>query len=314
MSYVSPATTTLLGAAPEHFLGMPASQLLGGQHVAALTEMLDSMTRSGVTRAELEVPVEVGDGVKFLQLTATDQARNRLIEGIVLTVRDMSEQRSLERALLDVATRERHRLCGDIHEGLGQQLTGVVLYLKSMVGAVNRGSAIGAAEVESVIGLVNGAIEQVRTLARGLSPLEVVHRSLGSALKVLTEDVGRQSGLVMSLETQINDASVSDLEADHVYRIVQEGLLNAARHSNCHAVVVSVRASTDSLVVAIADDGRGMPEGAGDGGGLGLRMMRYRARLLGATLRVESPPDGGTRLVVAASRRATVDADGRVSA
>ncbi len=314
MSYVSPATQSLLGAEPAHFLGMPAAQLLGGQHAPALTEMLDSLTRSGVARADLEVPVEVGGGVKFLQVTATDQARNRLIEGIVLTVRDMSEQRSLERALLDVATRERHRLCGDIHEGLGQQLTGVVLYLKSMVGAVNRGGGIGAAEVEAVIGLVNGAIEQVRTLARGLSPLEVVHRSLGSALKVLTDDVGRQSGLVVSLETQINDASVSDLEADHVYRIVQEGLLNAARHSGCHAVVVSVRASGDSLVVAIADDGRGMPEGAGDGGGLGLRMMRYRARLLGATLRIESLPGGGTRLVVAASRRAPADAGTGLSA
>ena len=276
--------------------------------------MLESTARSGIARAELEVSVKVGDEIRFLQVTASDQSRNRLIEGIVLTVRDMSEQRSLERALLDVATRERHRLCGDIHEGLGQQLTGVVLYLKSMVGTVNRGGAIGAAEVEAVIGLVNGAIEQVRSLARGLSPLEVVHRSLGSALKVLTDDVARQSGIAVTLDTHINDASLSDLEADHLYRIVQEGLLNAARHSGCHAVAVSVRASADDLVVVIADDGRGIPDGAGEGGGLGLRMMRYRARLLGATLRIESPPGGGARLVITASRRATADAGRRVSA
>ena len=314
ISYVSPATQSLLGADPEHYLGMPATELLGAQHAAALGEMLESTARSGIARAELEVSVKVGDEIRFLQVTASDQSRNRLIEGIVLTVRDMSEQRSLERALLDVATRERHRLCGDIHEGLGQQLTGVVLYLKSMVGTVNRGGAIGAAEVEAVIGLVNGAIEQVRTLARGLSPLEVVHRSLGSALKVLTDDVARQSGIALTLDTHINDASLSDLEADHLYRIVQEGLLNAARHSGCHAVAVSVRASADDLVVVIADDGRGIPDGAGEGGGLGLRMMRYRARLLGATLRIESPPGGGARLVITASRRATADAGRPVSA
>jgi PAS domain S-box-containing protein len=314
MTYLSPATEEILGVRPEQLLGIPVAELLGGQHAAAIEELLETMARRGEARAELEVQAQLGEEVKSLQLIATDQSRNELLEGIVLTVRDMSEQRSLERALLDVATRERHRLCGDIHEGLGQQLTGIVLYLKSMVGAVNRGGRIGAAEVDAVVDLVNGAIEQVRTLARGLSPLEVVHRSLGSALKVLTDDLERQFGFEVTLEARIVDASLTDLEADHLYRIVQEGLLNAARHSGCRAVALSVRVSADDLMVTIEDDGRGMPEAAGDGGGLGLRMMRYRARLLGASLKIETRPAGGARLVIAASRHAGAPGAGGLSA
>lgn len=303
LSFLSPGARALLGQEPADYVGRPAALLMGPTHRPALQELLDAVARGGKPVAEAELPVTVGGVERVLQVTASDQSANGLIEGIVLTARDLTEQRSLERELLDVATRERHRLCGDIHEGLGQQLTGVVLYLRSMAGTASRGGPVAPADVEAVIGLVNGAIEQVRSLARGLSPLEVVHRSLTAALKVLADDVARQFRLEVRLTADIDDRALTDLDADHLYRIVQEALVNAARHGGGQVIEVEVTVTEALLRVVVTDDGKGFANRKSNRDGLGLRMMRYRARHLGATFRVESGEAGGARLVIAASRR-----------
>jgi signal transduction histidine kinase len=162
---------------------------------------------------------------------------------------------------------------------------------------------VQADDVEAVIGLVNGAIEQVRSLARGLSPLEVVHRSLGSALKVLADDVASQFRLEVRLTAEIEDRVLTDLDADHLYRIVQEALVNAARHGGGQLIEVDVRVTQALLRVVVTDDGRGFANRKTNRDGLGLRMMRYRARHLGATVKMEAGEAGGARLVIAASRR-----------
>ena len=303
LSFLSPSARRLIGQDPAALVGRPAVELMGPENQAALQELVDSIEHRGRPVAETELPVVVEGVERMLLVTASDQSRNGLIEGTVLTARDLTEQRSLERELLDVATRERHRLCGDIHEGLGQQLTGVVLYLRSMAGNAKRGGQVQADDVEAVIGLVNGAIEQVRSLARGLSPLEVVHRSLGSALKVLADDVASQFRLEVRLIAEIEDRVLTDLDADHLYRIVQEALVNAARHGGGQLIEVDVRVTQALLRVVVTDDGRGFANRRTNRDGLGLRMMRYRARHLGATVKMEAGEAGGARLVIAASRR-----------
>jgi len=251
---------------------------------------------------ELELCLLVRDERRVVNLTISDESGNRLIGGTVLTVRDLTAQRALESALLDIATRERQRLCGDIHEGLGQQLTGIGLYLTSMNVARSRGRAVTGENLEPVIGLVNAAVDQVRALARGLSPLEVVHRSLESALRALAQEVERQFATRIRLSADIDADVLGDLESDHLYRVIQEAVLNACRHGRASGVDIEVSVRRERIALVVADDGVGLAENALAKDHLGLRMMRYRVQLLGGTVRFESAPGRGTRVVIRATR------------
>lgn len=301
--YVSPAAATLLGRPADGLPGTPATLMFGAEHEAAVAGLLAELGRSADGRAELELLLD--DGERVLHLTASDESRNGLIEGTLLNVRDLSEQRRLERALLDIATRERERLCGDIHEGLGQQLTGISLYLRSLTVAASRSATrqIDASELDPVIKLVNSAIDQVRALARGFSPLEIVHRSLVSALRALATDVEHQFPVQVRLVTDVDPDALSAHEADHLYRIVQEAVVNACRHSQCTSVVIDVTVSRQEIRASVGDDGSGFVAGALEKDHLGVRMMRYRARLLGAALRFDSGAPRGTRVSLVARRR-----------
>ena len=302
LRFVSPASLVMLGRTPESLFGTSVERMFGAEHELGVREVLAQVAAPRAP-AELELRLIVDAQPRVVQLTVSDESRNSLIEGSVLTVRDVTELRGLEGALLDIATSERQRLCGDIHEGLGQHLTGIGLYLQSINLSRGRGAAAGPESLDKVIELVNAAVDQVRALARGLSPLEVVHRSLESALRVLAADVQRQFGIPMRLTADIDGASLTDLEADHLYRIVQEAVLNACRHGRGTAVDVNVRVREAQLTLVVADDGIGIAEGALDKGGLGLKMMRYRVQLLGGTVRIESAAGAGTRVSIGARRQ-----------
>jgi len=302
LSYVSPASLGMLGRTPESLTGTSVERMFGAEHELTVREYLDQSTAAR-PQVELELRLLVAGRPRVVQLTVSDESRNSLIEGSVLTVHDVTELRGLEGALLDIATSERQRLCGDIHEGLGQQLTGIGLYLQSINVARGRARRADPESLDKVIDLVNTAVDQVRALARGLSPLEVVHRSLESALRVLASDIERQFGIPMRLTADIDGTCLTDQEADHLYRVVQEGVLNACRHGRCTAVDVEVRVGPAQFKLVISDDGVGIGDGAFDKDGLGVKMMRYRVQLLGGTVRFESARGRGTRVIIGAHRQ-----------
>ena len=305
LRYVSPACLKVLGCAPQALAGTPVELMFGSDHGAAVRDFLAGTSSAGRLRpaGELELRILVDGAERVVNVTASDESANRLIEGTVLTVRDLTAQRALESTLLDIATRERQRLCGDIHEGLGQQLTGIGLYLKSMNVARSRSPSAAPESLDPVIFLVNSAVDQVRTLARGLSPLEVVHRSLESALRALAADIERQFSIEMRLRADIDADVLGDLEADHLYRIVHEAVLNACRHGRGSVVDVELRVQAAQISLVVTDDGEGLADGALEKDHLGLRMMRYRVQLLGGTVRLEGIAGGGTRLSVHARRQ-----------
>lgn len=304
--YLSPAAERLLGRQPDALVGRPARTLFGEEHSDTVDEFLTELAARPSRRGELELPLVVDGETRIVHLTASDESGNGRIEGIVLNVRDLTEQRDLERALLDIATRERERLCGDIHEGLGQQLTGIGLYLRSLSNAGIREGAgrLDPASLDPVIKLVSDAVDQIRALARGFSPLEVVHRSFVSALRALAADAERQFPVGVRIDSDIDATAITDAEADHLYRIIQEAVLNACRHAACRNVTVRATVQPAQIAVEIRDDGVGLTAGALEKDRLGLRMMRYRAQLLGATIRFESAPGGGTAVSLIARRRA----------
>ena len=106
------------------------------------------------------------------------------------------------------------------------------------------------------------------------------------------------SQIRLHIDPEFDDRVIGDFAADHLYRIVQEAVVNALRHSGGTQIDIAMSAARGTLLLSIADDGKGIGEVAPEHDGLGLRLMEYRARIVGATLRTAGPTDFGTRIEI----------------
>ena len=210
---------------------------------------------------------------------------------------EIADPHSLERELIEMANREQHRIGNDLHDGLGQDLTGIALMLRAIGAQVRREGSEACTDIEEVIGLINAAIESTRSLARGLSPVSAEHDGLTAALQALAARATERYGIPVTFEAHVAEPLPTDeTAATHVYRIAQEALTNAMRHSNATEVSILLTASGGELELEVTDNGRGFSLAAGDvspsdevpagagSNGLGLRIMRYRAQMLGGNL------------------------------
>ena len=219
--------------------------------------------------------------------------------GVTLRSFDVTDLRRLEREVIDVASRERQRLSGDLHEGLGQELTGISLLLRGLERAIQRGQPNARELAADVVTHISRTIDLTREIARGLSPVRIERGSLSAALERLAIEAGRRLRLEIVAHSDPADIVVSDAAADHLYRIVYEAITNAARHSGCTRIEIELRLDAGVLEVSVTDDGSGLGGDRAAADGLGLKMMAYRARLLGGAFRLEPGPCAGTRVTVA---------------
>jgi signal transduction histidine kinase len=150
--------------------------------------------------------------------------------------------------------------------------------------------------VEEVIGLVNNAIENTRTLARGLSPMASGGGRLGGAIQALAARISERFGVEVDCHLNFEEPlRVSETAAAHVYRIVQEALTNVVRHSGATEVSVSLDTVDGELHLRVDDNGRGFTATPPDRPeGLGLKIMRYRAQMIGGDLTIEAGNSGAS--------------------
>jgi signal transduction histidine kinase len=221
------------------------------------------------------------------------------VVGQLAVTRDVTESRRLSRSMIEAADLEQRRIGHDLHDGLGQDLTGVALMLKGLQGQLDRPKEAISADIEEIVRLVGKAQQGTRALARGLSPVALEQGGLEQALRQLVARAREQGRLRVRLTLCADVAEgLEPTTAIQLYRIAQEAFTNALRHAGATRLDVSLLDTRQGLRLRIADDGRGLPPGADEGEGLGLRTMAYRARLIGATLDIAPRPQGGTAIVV----------------
>jgi PAS domain S-box-containing protein len=211
---------------------------------------------------------------------------------------DISEQKQLERQMVQVATRVQQRIGGDLHDGLGQQLAGIAMMLQGLGRrAAQSGTPALREEVDGIVTLVNAAISSTRSLARGLSPVRPSREGLVEGFEELVNQVHERYRIRVSLDLQLPERLPLDEDAaTNLYRIAQEGVLNAARHADAENIKLRLRVAGPDVELLVSDDGRGFDPLQLSRGGMGLRIMRFRAQLLGGYLSVESRPGAGTTL------------------
>ena len=227
------------------------------------------------------------------------------------TAIDVSERKSLERELTEIAGRERDRIGRDLHDGLGQGLTGISLLLHAFAKRERAVRPENADEVERIAGLVSEAIADVRLLAQGLSPVAIVGGDLALALRSLTRSAAARSGIRIGLTAQPGAAfGLSEDSANQLYRIAQEAVTNAIRHSAATRIRIALSARDGGVRLTVSDNGRGFTPRAPTAAGLGLRIMAYRARAIGGQMSFAAPRPSGTRLVVRCPCSAPAALDG----
>jgi signal transduction histidine kinase len=206
------------------------------------------------------------------------------------------EHERLQLEVISLPQREQQHFGRELHDGLGQQLTGLGLLARSLMQRITGVEQRERDMLEQLVTGIEQALAEVRTLSRGLVPVQTDALGLVSALEELAARVARQSGIKVELVHE-NPILISDNEtATHVYRIVQEAMNNAVKHAKANRITLILEASDKEAVIEVRDNGQGLPCDARKGEGLGLRTMFHRCNLFGGSLDVSTHEEGGTRV------------------
>jgi PAS domain S-box-containing protein len=304
---------TLLAKTRDKCIGQPFHRFLGDIAQESFWKMLEEARTGGMDRQSEELDLQRNDGRGPIRVRL-ELSHDAVNDSCRVMMSDITEARRLEQALLNAGHREQLRLGADLHDGLGQELTGLSLRLAAMVRSAELGAQPRTAELSGCHDAVVQALATCRALARGMSPLAVYQGGIRQALQDLAEHSRHPSG--PDVELSISESADNSLpmgHCDHIYRIVQEGLSNARRHSGAKRIDIGFRVDPRRITLTISDDGCGMPAGtdphahehgafdagafdAESGTGLGLRLMWHRAKLIGARMSVVSAPGRGTRI------------------
>lgn len=238
------------------------------------------------------------DGTTFpldLAVSEVHLGERRLFTGVV---RDISERRRLEREILEVSEEERRRIGQDLHDNLGQMLTGVGLLSRSLARKLRQAGAPGADEAATIEQFIREADEQARGLARGLVPVDLEAKGLADALQRLTDHTEALFDVRCVFRETASAAVHDNTAATHLYRIAQEAVHNAVKHGQAARITVMLAAGAERTRLRVKDDGVGFPENnaavhESQAGGMGVRIMHHRARMIGATLEIQSAPGEG---------------------
>jgi len=225
---------------------------------------------------------------RVLERTADLMATNNELE------RTIAQREELERELLEISERERRRIGQDLHDIVCQELTATALFLKS---AGNKSDNPETAKsLSEAAEIVNRNVGIARDLARGFQPTVMAAGGLPEALRSLCKEANGRRDLhcVIKLPRaiRIRDETI----ALNLFRIAQEAMRNALTHSGADQIVICVERENDLIRLVIEDNGKGFrPRKSGKG--LGLHIIKYRANVLGGTVKINSGAKKGTRIV-----------------
>ncbi len=217
----------------------------------------------------------------------------RLLRDICSQIGQVMGRRRAERRLLEVIEREQQRIGQDLHDGLCQQLTGIA-YMASDLQAHLAGKSDPAARTAArIAALSQETAVQARQVARGLNPVKLGPGGLSAALTELVASVRSLFSISCRFHCRHPIIVRNHETAVHLYRIAQEAIHNAISHGRATDIVVSLARAPNGVVLSIKDNGRGFSKLPGDGDGMGLENMNYRARTVGAHLTFARRPGGG---------------------
>ncbi|MDZ4405384.1 PAS domain S-box protein [Prosthecobacter sp.] len=226
---------------------------------------------------------------------AKAELEQRVAERTSELLAQMDERTRLENALLDISEQEQRRLGQDLHDGLCQSLSGLAFMARSLMKTLEeRNLAEPTAKAARLADLIHQSVEQARGIARGLHPVVMDAEGLVSALRELAAQSNGEVSCRLRCERMVPIAD--NMTALHLYRIAQEAVANALKHARARTITLSLRLWQNLLTLSVADDGHGLADPVQTGNGMGLRLMRYRADVIGGNFSIQRRKLRGTRM------------------
>ena len=207
----------------------------------------------------------------------------------------MEENNRLEKELIAASEREQRRIGHDLHDSLGQHLTATAFAGKVLSKKLAAQALPEKAAAEQIVHMVEDGIELTRRLARSLHPVELEAGGFLTSLQELVANISRSFNVECTFESPPTLALNDPASNIHIYRIIQEAISNAIRHGHAKKIVVRIEVVGTKVNLSITDDGIGLSDQPGARKGMGLRIMDYRAKLIGATFVIDRLNRGGTR-------------------
>jgi two-component system CheB/CheR fusion protein len=290
---------------PDEIAGQPFDGLGSGQwNISSLRKRLEEVLEKGNRFENFVVENEFrGLGRKRILLSARRvDAEREKSPAILLAIEDITERRQVEQEILAISEREQRRMGQDLHDGLGQQLTGIGFMVQAYLNEQDEESQAPLVEwLRKLLDQINEAAALTRELALGLHPMALQAGHFKTALQGLASNV--ENLFKVPCTFHANEPCLipgnSDEAATHLYRITQEAINNALKHGKAKRIAISYTRDeeTKRTTLSITDDGSGirqLPRAAVITKGMGLQIMRYRAEAIGGKLVVGRGTNSGT--------------------
>ena len=220
--------------------------------------------------------------------------------------RDITGRKQLERQILEVSDREQRRIGHDLHDGLCQHLAGIEMLSQVLEKKLAPSFKDGASRAGDIARLVRDAIVQTRALARGLSPVTLESEGLASALHEHAMAQERIFGVHCRFDYDSQVTVANHAMATHLFRLAQEAVSNAIKHGKATEISIHLKADPGWIYLGISDNGAGFdPEKMAQPNGMGVRIMKFRAGMIGGTLSIERNAQGGVLVMCSAPNPTT---------
>ncbi len=285
----------LLGVARSALIGKPLGHY-ANQEDADILALFFRRLRVLKGRQRCEVRMAKADGSVFdaeVEAVTVEGSEGRA-DQIRTIIRNISERKALEQRLIDVSTIEQERIGQSIHDGLAQQLTVLTKLATSLKRELTDAHSSEAEAAAKLAQHLQKALDVAKALSSGLAPVGIDSAGLGIALKGVVESVEASSRIACHADVLQPVSTMDRCAATHLYRIAQEAMNNAVKHAQPQNIFVELHTVGKDTILSIRDDGKGIKSGAKQEGMLGMHIMRYRADIVGARLRIISKAGNGT--------------------
>jgi PAS domain S-box-containing protein len=298
VSYVNPAVERLTGHAVQEVIGMPLEDLLPAASHSFVSQLYEERRARTADEPEtIEMELVAKDGSRRWCEVTNNVVRDAggEIIAVVGIARDISERKTLEQELSHISTSEQERVGQDLHDGLAQELVGMGLVAKGIERSLAKKGLPEAESMTRLVDMLRSAQGHVYALIKGLRPVEVDAEGLMAALAELAASTETLAGVSCRFDCPRSVAVKDDNTADHLFRIAQEAVRNAVKHAEASEITIGL-VKDGGLSLRVEDDGAGIPPEGQRRAGMGLRIMRHRAGLLGGVLDVRRASPRGTIL------------------
>jgi PAS domain S-box-containing protein len=291
---VNPAAEEMFGYTAAEMIGQSVKMLMPSPYREEHDGYLANYRDTGEKRiigTNREIDARHRDGRLFpVELAVSEVKDLRLFTGMV---RDITRRKLLEREVVEVASLEQRRIGQDLHDTIGQELTALNLLAGNLTKLLPTDPAKASKVAAEIAGGLQRVQQELRAVQRGLLPVAVDSQGLMAALADLAERTCHERTVTCTFHCPIPVSLADNLTATHLYLIAQEAVHNALKHSQARQINIQLTWDA-ALVLSVQDDGIGMPAELARNQGLGLRIMRNRAGIIGAKLTIETAEPNGT--------------------